>query len=126
MSRHSPIPTADGSVCGEDNEEWPCRAHVFKHGEDPEPQPSEGPDYHAEHAAWEARQHGRGVRDQTTELLRLDEAIEKYWRGAGPPSKWQCDMIIAALRGRNLIAFAGRQTGRTTVAQAIERMYADL
>lgn len=24
--------------------------------EDPEPQPSEGPDYHADHAAWRTRQ----------------------------------------------------------------------
>lgn len=30
--------------------------------DDPEPQPSDGPDYHEEHAAWERRQAPRGGR----------------------------------------------------------------
>lgn len=110
MSRHSPIPTADGSVCGEDNEPWPCRVH--RSGE---PQPSDGPDYHAEHAFWAAHRE-----------LTLREFLDRYWDLDTPPSDWQAEMIGKVLEGQRLISLASRQVGRTVVSRAIARMFNDL
>lgn len=81
------------------------------------PEPSDGPDFHVELAAWERRQ---------PELMSLDEFLERYWDAPSEPSVWQVDMLKHALRGRNLIYNGGRQVGRSTVARAITRMLADL
>ena len=42
---------------------------------DPEPQPSDGPDYHAEHALWAARQPAS---DNERELIRLRNENKRY------------------------------------------------
>lgn len=52
----------------------PCNVVRAVDPHDPEPQPGDGPDYHAEHAAWEARQP-----KPTTERERLARDLNQWW-----------------------------------------------
>lgn len=75
-----------------------------------------------EHPFWE----GRAPQHANAKIMDVDTFLELYWDAPAPPLPHQLEFIRATLRQRNAIVFHGRGWGKTTVAQAISRMWDDV
>lgn len=58
-------------------------------------------------------------------LVTYDEFLERYWTAGSPPSPAQEQWIRGAIAAENFVLTGGRGGGKTTVREAIARMFAD-